>query len=102
MISLGLVIFQAAKIRSQLKSSNHNLRGFLKFYNQGIFSDQINSLTKNWLTIVFINFLILMVFIIYITWNTDYNYFIALFPFIWHYMFFRHFLWEKSDITEAK
>jgi hypothetical protein len=82
------------------KNLKGSVRGIIKHYNNGTLADDLKKSIKRWLLDFVALFIVAYFWVIYFSWNTDYNFLIAIYPFIWHYMFFRYFLWEKEDLLE--
>jgi len=82
------------------KSGQGKIRGIIKFYNRGELGEDLNKIIQKWFWAFGALFVIMLLWVIFLTWQTDYNFFIAIYPFAWHYMFFRYFLWEKEDLLD--
>lgn len=84
----------------QLRNKPDTLRGILKHYNLGTLNEELSKIVKNWLFAFAGLFIVIYLWVAYYSWETDYNFLIAIYPFLWHYFFFRYFLWEKDDLLD--
>ncbi|MDH4262679.1 MAG: hypothetical protein OEV78_06535 [Spirochaetia bacterium] len=82
------------------KEQKTSVRGIIKKYNYGNLGTSLNKIIKIWLLIFIALFFVTLAWVVYFAWRTDYNFLIAIYPFVWHYMFFRYFLWEKEDLLD--
>lgn len=96
----GFWIYLLTKTGRQIKKESFAIRGILKHYNNGKLDNAAAKTIKLWLFVFGFLFIVLFLWVILLTWKTDYNFLIAVYPFVWHYVFFRYFLWEKEDLVD--
>ncbi len=76
------------------------IRGMLKFYHRNELNEEINGEVKKWLAIFIVLSLFAWASVAVFFWNSNLNFIIGIFPFLWHFMVARYFLWEKHDLQE--
>jgi len=100
LLILGIWLYFFKLIFKKRREEKSGIRGILKFYNLGTLNVDTGKLVKKWLAAFIGLFMITLIWVIFLTWKTDYNFLIAIYPFVWHYLFFRFFLWEKEDLLD--
>ena len=98
LISGGLFIYYLKEV-TKVKFAP-SLRGLFRYYVSNTLSSKNKSAILIWFMSSILLFLCICSWIMYMTWQTDYNFItvtFALFAGIW---LIRFFLWEKSDLMQ--
>ena len=87
-------------IRQTKKITEFPLRGMIKFYAKEAVPAEARPLFRTWFLLSWGFTLSVWLLVALLTLRTDYNFLIGIFPFLWYYVVFRYFFWEKSDLTD--
>jgi hypothetical protein len=99
-LTFDVWVYMLYLVHKKQKIQNGSVRGIIKHYNNGNLDDDLSKLVKKWLFVFITLFIVAYLWVFYLTWGSDFNFLIAIYPFVWHYMFFRYFLWEKVDLLD--
>ncbi len=100
---LFISVLYGIYLHSWKKKTGYPLRGIVKnLYYLETFHGEAENEASRLVLLSLVYSLLPVIWVIQISWKTDYSFMIALFPIIWYYYFLRFFMWEKSDTEEEK
>ncbi|GEM_PF-3513074 len=100
---LFISILYGFYLYSWRKKTQFPLRGVVKqLYYLETFHGETEKEASRLVLLSLVYSLLPVIWVIQISWETDYSFMIALFPIIWYYYFLRFLMWEKSDTDEGK